>query len=261
MFYGWYSWFSRFFVFVLHHFHAWTGNWGVAIIMLTFCIRMFLWPLQARSNASMKRMALLQPKMKELQEKYKDDPTRMNTEVMKMYKEYQVNPVGGCLPLLIQFPIFMGFYTMLQYAAELRGQPFVFWIRDLSLPDTVGHIPGLGWPINVLPIIMGITMILQFKLTPQPQATDKTQQKMFMFMPLIFLWFSYSYASALALYWAFQNMISIAQAQIQRRYGKQPELGAPVKLAAASSSPGGQQKKKDKASTPRLGGGGTKSRK
>jgi len=260
MFYGFFSWFSRLFVFVLHHFHDWTGNWGVAIIMLTFCIRMFLWPLQARSNATMKRMSLLQPKMKELQEKYKDDPTRMNTEVMKLYREYSVNPVSGCLPLLIQLPIFMGFYSMLQYAAELRGQPFIFWIKDLSLPDTVGHVPGLGWAINILPIIMGITMILQFKLTPQPQATDKTQQKIFMFMPFIFLYVSYSYASALALYWAFQNIISITQAQIQRRYGKQPELGAPVKPDSRVSS-GGSQKKKDKPSQPRLGGGGTKSRK
>src|SRR5262249_23299945 len=150
------------------------------------------------------------------------------TEVMKLYREYGVNPIGGCLPMFLQIPIFLGFYRMLQNAAELRGQGFL-WVQDLSLPDTVGHVPGFGFAINVLPLVMGITMVAQFKLTPQPPTADKTQARMMMFMPLIFLWFSYNYASALALYWSMQNIISIAQAQIQRRFSKDPAVLTPVK--------------------------------
>jgi len=261
MFYGWFSLFSRAFVYMMRLFHDWFNNWGCAILLLTFCIRMCLWPIQARSNSTMKRMGLLQKPMKELQEKYKNEPQRLNTEVMKLYKEYGVNPVSGCIPMFLQLPIFFGFYRMLQNAAELRGQSFL-WVKDLSLPDTVGHLPGLGYAVNVLPLLMGITMILQFKLTPQPPSADKTQARMMMFMPLIFLYVSYNFASALALYWTAQNIISIAQAQIQRRFSKDPVLGPPVSASGGGGSGGAaDKKKKDKPSPPRLGGGSTKSRK
>lgn len=269
MFYGMFSFVSRILVAGLRMFHDWTGNWGVAIILLTFCVRLSLWPFQAKSNATMKRMGLLSPKIKELQVKFKDDPTRQQQETMKLYKEYGVNPLGGCLPMFIQIPIFFGFYAVLRYAAELRGQPFLGWVHDLSLPDTVGAFNLLGYhiDINPLPMLMGVTMFLQMKLTPQPQATDKTQQRIFMLMPFMFLFFCYNFASALALYWTGQNIFSILQAQVTRLWQKDPVLEK-VKMVpvVATSSPGSfsgqkQKSKKDKLSAPRLGGGGTNSKK
>ncbi len=269
MFYGYFSVVSRILVAGLRLFHDWTNNWGIAIIMLTFCVRLSLWPFQAKSNATMKRMGLLSPKIKELQVKFKDDPTRQQQETMKLYKEYGVNPLGGCLPMLIQIPIFFGFYSVLQYAAELRGQPFLGWVHDLSLPDTVGAFNLLGYhiDINPLPMLMGVTMFLQMKLTPQPQATDKTQQRIFMLMPFMFLFFCYNFASALALYWTGQNIFSILQAQVTRLWQKDPVLEkVKVVTEVAPSSPvsfSGQKNKpkKDKHQAPRLGGGGTHSKK
>jgi len=260
MFYGMFSFVSRFLVHWLRQFHDWTGNWGIAIVMLTFCVRGILWPVQARSNATMKRMGMLSPKLKELQAKHKDDPQKLNTEMMRLYKEYGVNPLGGCLPMFVQIPIFFGFYSVLRYAAELRGQPFLGWVHDLSMPDTVGSVNLLGYhlDINPLPLLMGLTMFLQMKLTPQPQATDKTQQRIFMFMPFMFLFFCYNFASALALYWTGQNIFSILQAQVTRLWQKDPVLEK-VKIAEPAPAPGAKAKK-DKPGPPRLGGGGTSSK-
>jgi YidC/Oxa1 family membrane protein insertase len=149
--------------------------------------------------------------MTELREKYKDEPQKMNEEVMKLYKEYGVNPFSGCLPLLIQIPIFFGFYSMLGVAIELRNSSF-FWVADLSQPDTVGHL--LGFPINVLPIVMAGTMVWQMVITPK--TGDAMQQRIFYFMPVIFLVFCYNYASGLALYWTTQNIFSIVQLYLTR---------------------------------------------
>ena len=266
MFYGWFTKVSQLLVWLMRVFHDWFSSWGAAIILLTIVIRTTLWPVQARANTTMKRMGLLSPKLKELQAKYKDEPQRQQQEMMKLYKEYGVNPLGGCLPMFIQLPIFFGFYRALQYAAELRGQSFL-WVHDLSLPDTVGHF--LGFAVNPLPLVMVVTNFLQIKLTPQPQATDNTQRRMFMFMPLIFLFICYSFASALALYWTTQNIFSILQAQIQRRFQKDPVLekvaqSAPAARGAAGLNPqtpfGGSGKRKEKKpGPPRLGGGGTRS--
>ncbi|HSJ02387.1 MAG TPA: membrane protein insertase YidC [Verrucomicrobium sp.] len=267
MFYGWFTFVSRGLVFMLRWFHDLTGNWGMAIVLLTIFVRSLLWPVQARSNATMKRMGLLAPKIKELQEKHKDDPQKVNAEMMRMYREYGVNPLGGCLPLLVQIPIFFGFYAVLRYAAELRGQPFFGWIHDLSLPDTVTTIHLLGYHMNLnpLPLLMGVTMFLQMKLTPQPASADKTQQRIFMLMPFMFLFFCYSFASALALYWTVQNIFSIFQAQLSRLWQKDPVLEKKTILEPSRNSGGssGQQgkDKKDKPSVPRLGGGGSKSKK
>lgn len=262
MFYGWFTFVSRGLVAMLRWFHDVTGNWGMAIVLLTITVRTLLWPVQARSNATMKRMGLLAPKIKELQEKHKDDPQRVNAEMMRMYREYGVNPLGGCLPLLIQIPIFFGFYSVLRYAAELRGQPFFGWMQDLSLPDTVTTLNLLGYhlDLNPLPLLMGLTMFLQMKLTPQPASADKMQQRIFMLMPFLFLFFCYSFASALALYWTVQNIYSIFQAQISRLWQKDPvlEKRAIVESPRPGSSPGQAEKKKP--SGPRLGGGGTKSK-
>ncbi|TLD72051.1 membrane protein insertase YidC [Phragmitibacter flavus] len=267
MFYGMFSVISRILVGGLRTFHDWTGNWGVAIILLTICVRTVLWPVQARSNRTMKRMGLLSPKLKELQEKYKDEPQKINTEMMKLYREYGVNPLGGCLPLLIQIPIFFGFYAVLRFAAELRSQDFL-WVKDLSLPDTIHtlhfgtSIPFIGdhFNINPLPLIMGITMFLQMKLTPQPASADKMQQRIFLLMPFIFLIFCYGFASALALYWSAQNVYSIFQAQISRLWQTDPVLEK-VAPADNSSSSGSSSTTKKKSGPPRLGGGGTNSAK
>lgn len=184
------------------------GNYAVAIVVLTAVVKGVLWPLQNKANKSMRRMSALSPKMQELKEKYKDDPTRMNQEVMKLYKVHGVNPVGGCLPMMIQIPIFFGLFSMLGQAAELRNASFL-WVHDLSQPDTVAHIPGLGWPINILPLLMGATNIWLMRMTPK--TGDSTQRRVMMFMPLIFLFFCYNFAAALALYYTTQNLFTILQ--------------------------------------------------
>ncbi|HEX8281059.1 MAG TPA: membrane protein insertase YidC [Chthoniobacterales bacterium] len=188
--------------------HGWVRDYGVAIILLTACVKAVLWPLQNKANKSMRHMSALAPKMQQLKEKYKDDPTRMNQEVMKLYKEHGVNPVGGCLPMVIQIPIFFGLFSMLGQAAELRNASFL-WVHDLSQPDTVAHIPGLGWPINILPLLMGATQVWLMRMTPN--TGDAMQRRVMMFMPLIFLIFCYNFAAALALYYTTQNLFTILQ--------------------------------------------------
>ena len=192
---------------------GWFGNYAWAIIVLTIIIKLLMWPLQNKATASMKKMQALQPKMVELREKYKDDPQAMNVEVMKMYKQYGVNPFGGCLPMLIQIPIFFGFYNMLGKAVELRNSKFL-WVEDLSQPDTIFEIPGIGFPVNILPLLMAVTMLWSMML--QPKSGDQMQQRIFMFMPLIFIVFCYNFASALALYWTVQNLFSVVQLYVTR---------------------------------------------
>ena len=187
------------------------GSYAVAIILLTLVIKSAMWPLQNKATASMKRMQALQPKMTDLREKYKDDPQAMNVEVMKLYKQNGVNPFGGCLPMLVQIPIFFGFYNMLGKAVELRNSKFL-WVPDLSQPDTVAHV--LGYPINVLPLCMAVTMLWSMAL--QPKSGDQMQQRVMMFVPLIFISFCYNFASALALYWTVQNIFSIVQLYVTR---------------------------------------------
>jgi YidC/Oxa1 family membrane protein insertase len=210
--FGLFSPVSVFLLWAMNWLHGITGSYAIAIIILTLCIRGILWPIQNKATASMRQMQELQPRMNELKEKYKDDPTRMNQEVMKLYKEYNVNPLSGCLPMFVQIPIFFGFYRMLGTAIELRNSRFL-WVHDLSQPDTVFHIAG--FPVNILPICMAVSMIIQMSLTPK--SGDKSQQRMFMFMPLIFVMFCYNFASALALYWTVQNVFSIAQLYVTRK--------------------------------------------
>jgi YidC/Oxa1 family membrane protein insertase len=222
--YGFFSPVSRVLNFILNFLH--TGldkvskewSWGLAIIFLTIIVRGAIWPLHAKSTRTMKRMSKLQPEMAKLKEKYPDDPNKLNTEMMGLYKKYGINPLGGCLPMLLQIPIFFGFFRMLQYAVEFRGQGFL-WVQDLSQPDTLTHV--LGIPINILPIVMGVTSFLQIAMTPK--TGDKMQQRIIMFMPLIFFIFCYSFASALALYWTTQNIFSIGQTWLMNKI-PEPEL-------------------------------------
>ncbi len=205
---------SQFLLNFMNLIYSFVGNYAVAIFLLTACVKGVLWPLQNKANKSMRKMSALAPKMQELKAKYKDDPTKMNQEVMKLYKQHGVNPVGGCLPMMIQIPIFFGLFSMLGQAAELRNASFL-WVHDLSQPDTVAHIPGLGWPINILPLIMGSTNLWLMRMTPK--TGDSTQQRVMMFMPLIFLFFCYNFAAALALYYTTQNLFTILQLYQNRK--------------------------------------------
>ncbi len=254
MLYGWFKPISIVMSWVMRWMHDLTGSWGLSVILLTIIVRTLIWPIHAKSTFTMKRMGLLGPLMKELQEKYKDDPQRQQMEVMKLYRDYGVNPLGGCLPMFLQIPIFFGLYRVLEYAAELRGQGFL-WVKDLSGPDTVAQF--MGFDINPLPLIMGVTMIAQMKLTPQPQSVDKTQQRIFMLMPFVFLFICYNFAAALALYWSTQNIFSIAQTWIMKLYVPEPKL---EKVAPKPKGPppadggGAKDKKKSGPKPPRLGG-------
>lgn len=231
--YGMFKFFSLTLLKALNWIHSFVGNYGIAILILTLVIKSMLWPLQNKATKSMRRMSALAPKMTELKEKYKDDPTRMNQEVMKLYKDYGVNPFGGCLPMVVQIPIFFGFYSMLGTAVELRNSPFL-WVGDLSQPDTVFHI--LQLPINILPLLMAGTMLWQMSLTPK--TGDAVQQRMFMFMPLIFVVFCYNYASALALYWTAQNLFTVVQLYLTRNQAVEP-----LKRVEAPSLPAGMGNK------------------
>ncbi len=202
---------SEFLLWAMNFLKGLLGNYAAAIIVLTLLIKSALWPIQNKATNSMRRMQLLSPKMTELREKYKNNPTKMNEELMKLYKHYGVNPFGGCLPMLVQIPVFFGFYSMLGTAIELRNSHFL-WIHDLSQPDTIAHFMNL--PINLLPIIMAGTMLWQMSLSPK--GGDPAQQRMMYIMPLIFLSFCYNFASALALYWTTQNIFSIVQLYVTR---------------------------------------------
>jgi YidC/Oxa1 family membrane protein insertase len=188
--------------------NSWLHDYGLAILALTTIIKLTLWPIQNRANRSMRQMAALNPKMQELREKYKDDPTRMNQELMKLYKQYGINPVGGCLPMMIQIPIFFGLFKMLGQAVELRNAKFL-WVKDLSQPDTIAHLPLLGWPVNIIPLCMAATQIWLMAMTPK--TGDPTQRRIMMFTPLIFLFICYNFAAALALYYTAQNLFIILQ--------------------------------------------------
>lgn len=217
--YGFFSPFSRFMNWSLWWVHAgmekisgkW--SWGLAVVVLTLLLRTAIWPLYNRSNRTMKRMAKLKPEMDKLKEKYPDDVQKQQQEMMKLYRTYGVNPLGGCLPMFAQLPIFFGFYSMLLHAVEMRGQSFL-WVNDLSLPDTLGQVMGI--PINPLPIVMAITSFAQMAMMPNTGG-DKTQMMIIKLMPFFFLFICYNFASALALYWTVSNVFSIGQTWLSNR--------------------------------------------
>jgi YidC/Oxa1 family membrane protein insertase len=206
--FGWFKLVCQFLLNFMNLLHSWLHDYGLAILALTTIIKLTLWPIQNKANRSMQRMAALSPKMQELKDKYKDDPTRMNQELMKLYKQYGINPVGGCLPMMIQIPIFFGLFKMLGQAVELRNAKFL-WVKDLSQPDTIAHLPILGWPVNIIPLCMAATQVWLMAMTPK--TGDPTQRRVMMFTPLIFLFICYNFAAALALYYTAQNLFSILQ--------------------------------------------------
>lgn len=209
----------------------WVPNFGVAIILVTVIIKTLLWPLTAASARSSKRMAKIQEPMKALREKYKDDPKKMQMETMKLFKEHKVNPVGGCLPMLVQIPIFFALFRMIMSASELRFAEFL-WVQDLSAPDTVAYI--FGFPLNILPLFMGVTMFYQMRM--MPMAMDNAQQKIFRMMPFIFFIFCYNFSSGLVLYWTVQNLLTILQQFLINRGRDQDE---PVPAAGAAGTGSG----------------------
>lgn len=203
---------ARFFLVALKWINTWTHNWGFAIVVLTIMIKIVLYPLQHKSIVSMRKMQKLQPKVEAIKSRYKkakSDPEqrqKMNMDVMKLYQTEGVNPMGGCLPMVLQLPIFWGFYGLLSRAIELRGAPFVLWIHDLSTKD----------PYYITPILMTITMFIQQTLTPT--TVDPAQKRMFMIMPLLFGFFFKELPSGLVVYWLVQNILSIIQQLIMNKW-------------------------------------------
>lgn len=209
--FGWFDLLARPTLYFLNFVHEYIPNYGIAIILVTIVIKAAFWPIAQKGMKSMKTMQKIQPKMAKLREKHKDDKERLNQEMIKLYQTYKVNPVGGCLPMVLQIPVFFALYKVLLQAIELRHAPFMLWINDLSAPDRL-HIgfdlPVLGG-IPVLTLMMGASMFLQQKMTPT--TGDPTQAKIMMFLPVIFTFMFINFASGLVLYWFVNNLLSIAQ--------------------------------------------------
>ena len=228
---GWFEFFEVPIFKLLHWLFLQLGNFGLAIMALTLIIRLLMFPIANRQFSSMAQMRVVQPKMKALQERYKDDKPKMQQELMKLYKDEKINPLAGCLPILIQIPIFYALYKVLMVAIEMRHQPFYLWIKDLSAPDPL-HIlnlfgllpftPPSILAIGVLAVILGVTMWLQFRLNPAP--ADPVQAQVFKIMPWLFMFIMAPFAAGLLLYWITNNILSIGQQQWM--YRKFPALKA-----------------------------------
>lgn len=209
---------------LMNFIHDYVPNYGIAIIILTIIVKLILWPLGNKSYKSMNDMKKLAPLMKEIRDKYKDDKKKMNQETMALYKTYKINPMGGCLPMVLQIPVFFALYRMLYEAIELRHAPFFLWINDLSAPDRLFnfdiHIPLMQPPygIPVLTLIMGASMFLQQKMAPAP--ADPTQAKLMTFMPILFTFIFINFSSGLVLYWLVNNLLSMGQQYyVQKKKG------------------------------------------
>jgi len=221
--FGWTDIIARPLLYTLRFFYQYIHNYGVSIIFLTILVKILFWPLTHKSYKSMKEMQKLQPIMAKMREKYKNDKQKLNKEMMGLYKTYKVNPMGGCLPMIVQLPVFFALFRVLGSAIELRHAPFMLWINDLSAPDRLFNfpftIPFMSPPygIPVLTLLMGASMFLQQKMTPTPG--DPTQAKIMMFLPIIFTFMFINFPSGLVLYWFVNNILSIGQ---QYRIYKKP---------------------------------------
>jgi YidC/Oxa1 family membrane protein insertase len=209
--FGYFGFVSIPFLYLLHFFHRFTGSYGVDIIVLTVLIKILLAPLTHKSFVSMKAMGKLQPQMEKIKEKYGNDKEKLNKEIMELYRRNGVNPLGGCLPMVLQFPVFIGLYNALSTPIELRHAPFL-WIKDLSRPDWESlpiAIAGWQFGIPVLTILMGASMFIQQWMTPT--AGDPNQRKIMMLMPLMFTFMFVSFPAGLTVYWLVNNLLTIAQ--------------------------------------------------
>jgi YidC/Oxa1 family membrane protein insertase len=218
---GWFTFVALPLLQALRFLHYFTGNFGVAIIILTVVIKLLFYPLTRKSFESMRAMQKLQPEMAKIRERLKDKPEDMNREVMELYKRHKVNPLGGCLPMVLQLPVFIGLYSALQNAIELRHAPFIGWITDLSAPDRLGSIqlPFVDHPgIPVLTLLMGVSMFFQQWMTPS--AADPQQQRVMMIMPIMFTFMFINFPAGLTLYWLVNNVLTIAQQSLIMRGSK-----------------------------------------
>jgi YidC/Oxa1 family membrane protein insertase len=216
--FGWFYILTKPIFNAMNFFYSYVGNFGISIMLVTILIKMFMFTLANKSYRSMKKMKKLQPEMERLKELYADDKARLNQEVMGLYKKEKVNPISGCLPLLVQIPVFFSIYKVLYVTIEMRHAPFFGWIKDLSAPDptTLFNLFGLlpftppsFLMIGVWPLIMAATMFLQQKMSPAP--TDPVQAQVMKFMPLMFLFMFSSFPAGLLIYWSWNNVLSIVQ--------------------------------------------------
>ena len=225
--FGWFYWITKPFFYVLHFFYELVGNYGIAILMLTLLVKIVFFPLANKSYRSMSAMKKLQPEMTRIREQAGDDKMRMQKEMMELYKKEKVNPMSGCLPIIVQIPVFFALYKVLFVSIEMRHAPFFGWIQDLSAPDPTSFFNLFGLipfdppsflMIGIWPLLMGITMFLQTKLNPQP--ADPVQAKVMLFLPLMFIFLFATFAAGLVIYWTWNNVLSIAQQWvIMRRMG------------------------------------------
>jgi YidC/Oxa1 family membrane protein insertase len=198
--YGFFTFISKPLFLLLSYLHTVLGNWGWAIVALTIIIRLVLFPLTYKGMVSMNKLKELAPKIKELQAKYKGDNQKLNAHMMELYKKHGANPMGGCLPILLQIPVFFAIYRVLQNAIELKAAPWILWIEDLAVMD----------PYFILPVAMGVTMFLHQRITPT-NFTDPMQEKIMKYLPLIFTFFFVTFPAGLTLYWFVNNLFSIVQ--------------------------------------------------
>lgn len=220
---GFMDWFAKLLLDLLNWFYRFIPNYGLAIIFLTVLVRTAMFPLMAKSMKSMKKMQMLAPELQSLKEKHGEDQQELQKKMMELYRERGVNPMGGCLPMLLQMPVWIALYRMLWNAYELRGAPFLWWIQDLSQPDTLLHVPALAQipllgifaNINVLPVLMGLSMVLSQKMTPMSGPVQNQQQKMMMiFMPIFFSFICYNMASGLNLYILTSTLLGMVQQKL-----------------------------------------------
>ena len=236
--FGFFKWFSQLLLTLMTAIHGWiadlspTWGWGWAIVLTTLTLKTIFIPFTIAASRSAKRMAKIQPELQALREKFKDNPQKQQQATMELFKSRKINPIGGCLPILLTMPFFMGFFTMLPSAAELRFQAFL-WAPDLSATDTVAVLFGF-LPLNIMPLLMGATMVVQMRLTPSP-GVDNAQMKMMKFMPYIFIIFCYSFSCALSLYSFVNGLFTIGQQLVINKM-KDPVGTAP----AIATSPGGK---------------------
>ncbi len=226
---GWFYWFEKPLFYLLNWLFNLVGNFGVAIILMTFIVRGIMFPIAQKQFSSMAQMRAVQPKMKAIQAKHKDDKQQQQQEIMKLYKDEKVNPLAGCLPIFLQIPIFFALYKVLMLSIEMRHQPFALWIKDLSAPDPLTPVnlfgllpfdPPTFLAVGILPILMGITMHLQFKLNPAPM--DPMQKQIFSIMPWILVFIMAPFAAGLQLYWTVSNTLTILQQKWL--YSRHPQM-------------------------------------
>jgi YidC/Oxa1 family membrane protein insertase len=249
--FGFFGFFAKGLLLIMNWLHnTLVISYGWAIIVLTIGLKILFWPLTAASTRASQRMAALAPQIAALKEKYKDDPAKFSAKQMEFYRENKINPVAGCLPMLVQLPVFFGFFVMLRTAIELRGASFL-WAADLSKSDTIFVIPGLsfipffstpeGLPLNLLPLLYIASALWQTHITPMAPGMDPTQQKLMRWMPLMFLVFLYNFSSGLALYMTVNNLLTILQTWLMKR--KQPPVTFITPATASALTPTSKKKK------------------